>query len=235
MSQGQSNPNYAITPSGKTSIIFPGDYAAADEGSFFTSFLASTASTAVALTTNTIANANPVLAIQNLWTPTLGLSAMSMYLRYIKIVWTTVSTSNTSVNYASVLDPLQAKLTTTGTALSAPVNVNGGSGVASVAKLIAGVNVATAPSSAARQVGAGQVTGAIPVAFDENIFHFGQPVYGGDLIGTQTAVKRVSVPHCPVIIPPLWWYTLGFWGTSWAASAFNFSIEVGWVERPSGQ
>ena len=235
MSQGQANPSYGISHSGKSSIIFPGDYAAADEGSFFTSFIAPTASTAVALTTGATALLNPVLAIQNLWTTTNGLNAMNMYLRYIKILWTVVPTSNTSVNYSTQLDPMPVKLTTTGTAMSAPVNVNGSSNVSSIAKLVAGVNVAAAASSLARQVGYGQVTGAIPVAFDENIIFFGPPSAGGDMVGTQTLVKRISVYHAPVIVAPQEWFILGLSGASWAAAAPTIGFEVGWVERPSGQ
>jgi hypothetical protein len=235
MSQGQANPNYGLSPTGKQSLIFAGDYGAADEGSFYTSFLTSTASTAVALTTNTIAQANPVLAIQNQWTLTSGNNAMNMYLRYIKMLITVVPTSNTTVNYATTLDPMGVKLTTTGTALSAPVNVNGSSTTSSIAKLIGGVNVAAASSSLARQVGAGQITGAIPVAFDEYILNFGSFMGGGDLVGTQTLVKRINVQHAPVIIAPQEWFTLGLWGASWAASAFNVQLEVGWIERPGGQ
>lgn len=232
MSQGVANPNISITTSSKVSHVFPGDYTACDEGSFFVSYLATTTSNAVAMTSNTIANANPVLAIQNQW-PAGG---QSIYLRYVKMFWTTVPTSNTSVNYATSLDPLQTKLTTVGTAMNTPVNLNPNSVQVSKAALWSGVNVAAALSANARQVGSGQVTGAIQVAFDEHIFHFGQPVFGGDQVGTVTLVKRVSVPHAPVIIAPQWWFTLGLWGASWAASAApSLALEVGWIERPSGQ
>lgn len=231
MSQGVSNPSITVTPSAKVAAMFPGDYSAADEGSFFTSYLGATTTTAVALTSNTIANANPILAIQNQWPP----GGYSIYLRYVKMFITAVSTSNTSVNYATSLDPLQVKLTTVGTALSAPANVNSNSGVASKAALWSGVNVAAALSANARQIGSGQVASAIDVAFDEYIFHFGQPVFGGDMIGSVSAVKRISVSHAPVVIAPQWWFTLGVWGASWAASAWTFAIEVGWIERPSGQ
>jgi len=235
MSQGQQNPQYAITQSQKVSTIFPGDYAAADEGSFYTSYIAATASTAVALTTLALGNAHPVLAIQNMWTTASGVNAMNMYLRYIKMVYTVVPTSNTSVNYSLVLDPMPVKLTTVGTAMSTPANVNGNSGIASIASLTAGVNVAAATSSTGRQIGYGQAVGSIPVAFDEHIFHFGQPVFGGDQVGTTTLQKRVSVPCCPVVIAPQEWFTLGLFGASWAADAFNVQIEVGWIERPQGQ
>ena len=231
MSQGQANPNIALTPSSKVMVMFPGDYAAADEGSFFTSTLAATASTTVATTTQVLAQANPVIAMQNR-NPVGG---YNIYLRYIKLAVTVVTTGATSANHVGTIDPMAAKLTTTGTSMGTPVNTNSNSGVLSGLALIAGVSVAAATSPLGRIVHTGQVTGSIPIAFDEWILHFGQPVYGGDMVGTQSLVKRIAVPLPPVIIPPQYWYTLGFWGASWAASAQTYQSEVGWIERPAGQ
>ena len=233
MSQGQSNPSYPISTSSKQSIIFPGDYALADEGSFFVATQAATAATAVACTTQALGDTNPILGINNSWP--VGANSMNIYLRYIKMVTTVVPGSNTSINYSLVLDNLAAKLSTLGTALAAPSNVNSSSGVLSKAVLYGGVNIAAAATTQVRRVGAGQVLGGLGVALDETIFHFGQPVFAGDVNGTITNVKRLSISCAPVIIAPGWWLTLGIWGAGQAASAAQYSFEIGYSERPSGQ
>ena len=231
MSQGQPNTSYPITQSQKFSPIFTGDYAAADEGSYFVSTLAATASTAVACTTQALADTNPAIAIFN------GQSAggYNVYLRYMKVKVTTVGGTNTSKNYSSLVDNLTVKLTTTGTGLSVPANVNTGSSVLSLVTLNGGVNIAAAQTVNGRRVGDGQVTGAVEVAFDEWIFEFGPPVMGKNLIGTTTVVSARTVPHAPVILAPGWWFTMGFWGAAQAAVADTLGWEVGFIIRPSGQ
>lgn len=231
MSQGQANTSYPITTSIKTSAIFTGDYAAADEGSYFVSTLAATASTAVACTTQALADTNPAIAIFN------GQSAggYNVYLRYIKAKVTVVGGSNTSKNYSSLVDNLTVKLTTVGTAMSTPANVNTSSSTLSLVTLNGGVNIAAAQTSNGRRVGDGQVVGAVEVAFDEWIFEFGPPVMGKNLIGTTTLVSARTIPHPPVILAPNWWFTMGFWGASQAASADTFGWEVGFILRPQGQ
>lgn len=231
MSQGQVNPNIGITNSSKVMVMFPGDYATADEGSFFTSYLGATANTAVATTSQALSITSPSLVIHNL----NPLGGYNMYLRYAKFFMTVVTTGATSANHTGIVDSMPAKLTTTGTTMSVPNNTNSNSGVLSGAVLIAGVNIAAALSPAGRIVHVGQVTGSIPIAFDEWILHYGQPVFGGDMVGTQSNPKRIAVPLPPVIVPPQFWYTVGFWGASWAASAQTYGIEVGWIERPAGQ
>lgn len=230
MSQGQANTSFSITSSSKVSNIFAGDFTAADEGSFFTTVQAPTASTAVATTTVVLGQANPVFAINN----QQAAGGYNLYLRYIKLLLTAVGSGNASLNYVATVDTLQAKLTTATTPL--PVsNVNLSSSTVSRGIPYGGVLVAAATSAGGRIVGQGQVTGALQVAQDEYLFLFGQPVYGGDLIGTQTLVKRLSIPMAPIIIGPQQWFTLGFWAASTAAAANTIGIECGWIERPAGQ
>lgn len=231
MSQGQPNANFPISGSSKVMQIFTGDYAAADEGSYFVSTLAATASTAVANTTQALADTNPALGIIN----GQSTGGYNMYLRYIKMKVTVVGGSNTSKNYSSVVDNVLTKLTTTGTALGTPVNVNTSSTVLSKAQLWGGVNIAAAASGNLRRVGDGQVVGAVEVAFDEWVLVFGEPVMGKNLIGTATLVSARTVPMAPVILAPGWTYTIGFWGASQAAAADTYGWEVGWIERPQGQ
>lgn len=231
MSQGVANSNITVSPSIKVMNIFAGDYAAADEGSFFVSTLAATASTAVACTTQALADTNPSLAIYN-GQPTGGYNA---YLRYIKAKTTVVGGSNTSKNYSALVDNLTVKLTTVGTALSTPANVNTNANVLSMLQLYGGVNIAAAQTANGRRVGDGQIVGAVEVAFDEWIFDFGPPVYGKNLIGTTTLVSARTIPMPPVILAPGWWFTLGLWGASQAAAADTIGWEVGVVVRPTGQ
>ena len=211
--------------------IFSGDYAAADEGSYFVSTLAPTASTAVACTTQALADTNPAIGIQN----GQGTGGYNIYLRYIKVRVTVVGGSNTHKNYSALVDNLTVKLTTTGTALGTPQNVNTSSSVASKAALWGGVNIAAAQTGNGRRVGDGLVVGAVEVAFDEWVFDFASPVMGKNLIGTTTLVSARTIPMAPCVLAPGWWFTLGFWGTSQAAAADTFGWEVGYIERPSGQ
>jgi len=231
MSQGQPNTNFPVSGSSKIMSVFSGDYAAADEGSYFVSTLANTASTAVANTTQALADTNPALGMFN------GASAggFNIYLRYIKIRVTVVGGSNTSKNYSAIVEQRTDKLSTTGTALGTPINVNTGSSVLSKMNGWGGVNIAASANSTLRRVGDGQVVGAVEVAFDEWIFDFAPPVMGKNLIGTATLVSARTVPMAPVILAPGWWFTLGFWGASQAASADTYGWEIGYIERPSGQ
>lgn len=234
MSQGQANLNYPITTSTKVAPIFTGDYAACDEGSYYVSTLAGTASTAVACTTQALADTNPALGIYN-GNVAGGTNPYNIYLRYIKATITVVGGSNTSKNYSALVDNLTVKLTTAGTALGTPQSTNTGSSVLSKMSGYGGVNIAAAQTAQGRRVGAGQVVGAVEVAFDEWVFDFAAPVMGKNLIGTTTLVSARTVPMPPVILAPGWWFTLGFWGASQAAAADTIAWEIGFIERPAGQ
>lgn len=231
MSLGQQNINYPVTASQKVAAIYGGDYAAADEGSYYVTTLAATAGTAVACTTQALADTNPMLGLYN----NNAAAGYNIYLRYIKAVMTVVAGSNTSLNYSMVADNLTAKLTTTGTALGTPSNVNMSSSARSGLTGFGGVNIAAAATAQQRRVGAGQVEAGLPVAFDEFLFVFGNQDISAAMVGTQTLVKKIVVPCAPVILAPGWWLTLGLWGASQAASAATMSWEIGYVERPQGQ
>src|SRR5260221_11833894 len=115
MAQGQPNPNYPITGSTKVSSVFPGDYAACDEGSFFVSTLAATASTALALSVQAGADTNPAGGIFN-GQPAGG---YNIYLRYIKVQVTVGAGSRRWQNYSSLGGNSLGKRTTAG---SRPLN-----------------------------------------------------------------------------------------------------------------
>ena len=232
MSTGSANLNVSNQTSSLVRPIFAGDYAAADEGSFFTAYQGLVASTAVATTTQVLGQANPTVAIQN--TAPAG-SGINLYLRYIKLYMSAVTTGATSAQAVGTLDPMANKLTTLGTLMTGPNNVNSSSATASRALVYGGVNVAAATSTAGKIAHTAVLTNSIPIVLDIWVMAFGEPSYTDNLIGTMSLVKKVSISCPPIIIGPQWWYTLGIWGASWAAAAPTYSIEVGWIERPSGQ
>lgn len=231
MSQGQANPNFSLSASSKVLQIFSGDYAAADEGSYFVSTLAATASTAVACTTQALADTNPAITVVN----NQQTGGYNCYLRYIKVKVTVVGGSNTSKNYSAIVEQTPNKFTTAGTAMGVPQNVNTASSTLSAVAINGGVIVAAAAGPTLRRVGDGQIVGAVEVAFDEWIFDFAPPVYGKNLIGTTTLVSARTVPMPPVILAPGWVFAMGFWGASQAAAADTFGWEVGIIVRPTGQ
>jgi hypothetical protein len=235
MSQGLANANIAVSGAQKVVSIFPGDYAAADEGSFFTSWLTPTASTAVATTTQALAQTNPSLAIFN-GSAVGSQFSYNIYLRYVKLLMTAVTTGATTAQHVGTLDNLSAKLTTIGTLMGTPQNTNPNYiNIAAGVALYGGVNIAAASTAAGRIVHTGVVTNSIPIILDTWTLAYGEPASNSNLIGTMTLVKNIVIPLPPVVIPPGWWYTLGFWGASWAAAAPTYGIDVGFIYRPSGQ
>ncbi len=235
MSTGAQAPNVSGQgPSLTVRPIFFGDYAAADEGSYFTAWLAATASTAVATTTQALGTTSPTLVVYN-QNPVGG---YNIYLRTLKLRMTAVTTGATTVEHVGVLAPNIANLTTVGTALSAPNSVNSNSGTTSRAIIYGGVNVCNAPTAipGARIVHTGPVAAIIPIVLDQWKFSYGDVSIGTGftaVIGTTGGDLNVNLP--PVIIAPQWYYTIGFWGASWAASAPTYRIDVGFIERPAGQ
>lgn len=233
MSTGQPNTSFPLSASSKIIPVLNPDYGACDEGSFFVSTLANTASTAVACTTQALADTNPAIAIFNGQPATPG---YNVYLRYIKARVTVVGGSNTSKNYSAIVEQRTDKLSTTGTALGTPVNVDTSSNnLAQGVTLTGGVNIAATANSTLRRVGDGQVNGAVEVAFDNWVFAFGEPASVMSQIGDQTkvSIKVISMP--PVKLAPGWWFTMGFWGASQAASADTYGWEIGFILRPTGQ
>lgn len=230
MSSGTANPNISLSASSKVMPVLSPDYAMADEGSFFVSTLANTASTAVACTTQALADTNPALGLFN----NNSAGGYNVYPRYIKMRVTAVGGTNTSKNYSAIVEQRTDKLSTQGTAIGTPVNVNTSMNNVSRLQGWAGVNIAAAANNTLRRVGDGQVVGAVEVAFDEWIFVFGE-YPAKSLIGTTTLVSARTIPMPPIVLAPGWWLTLGFWGALQAAAADTYGWEIGYIERPAGQ
>lgn len=243
MSSGQQNGNFTNSLSSKGISILTGDEGASDEGSYYI-VTNPTPGTAIATTTSVVDDATgatthaqqkPTMAITNSWGPSSGVLQQNLYLRYLKMFIVQVPTSATSWKYAMRLSPNSAKITTAGTAC-VPVSPNGN--YAQASRAIVSFGAVTATDSASdpgqRLVANGQVSGAIPVALDEWLFTFGDGARSLDLVGTQTLVKRLTVPVGPIIIAPGWTWTLEMWGASNAAAP-SWEFEMGYVERPTGQ
>lgn len=232
MSTGAANSNPSGQQSSMVRPIFFGDYAAADEGSYYTAWLAATANTATATTTQALASTSPSIVIFNS-NPAGG---YNLYLRTLKFRSTAVTTGTTTVEHVGVLNPNAGAQTTVGTPFNVPNNVNSASGTASRAQIWGGVNVMATPAAGSRIAHTGPVSAIIPIALDQWVFSYGDTGSGSNwnaVIGTTGTSLSINLP--PVIIAPQWYYTIGFWGASWAASAFTYRIDVGYIERPSGQ
>jgi hypothetical protein len=234
MSQGGGNPNVSTQGSSVVRPIFFGDYAAADEGSYYTAWLATTAGTAVATTTQALGTVNPAIVVYN-QNPVGG---YNIYMRTVKLRFTTVNTGSTTIEQVGVLAPNIANLTTVGTALSSPNSVNSASGTTSKAIIYGGVNVVTAPTAipGARIVHTGPVASIIPIVLDSWNLSYGDVSVGAGfnaVIGTTGGTLNVNLP--PVIIAPQWYYALSFWGASTSTTAPIFRVDVAYIERPSGQ
>jgi hypothetical protein len=244
MSSGQQNTNVAIAATSKGIAIFGGDQGAADEGSFFV-VTNPAPGTAIATTTSVVDDATgattraqqkPVMVLTNGWTSSSGVLAQNIYLRYLKMFIVQVPTSATSWKYAMRLSPgITTKVTTAGTSC-VPVSPNGNYAQASRAVVSFGAITCTdsTTDTGQRLVANGQISGAIPVALDEWLFTFGDGSKSIDSIGTQTLVKRLTIPVPPIVVPPGWTWTLEMWGASNAAAP-SWEFEMGYVERPTGQ
>jgi hypothetical protein len=176
------------------------------------------------------------MVVGNQWPPSAGVLTQNIYLLYLKMFIVQVPTSATVWKYAMRLSPnLSSKITTAGTVIT-PVNPNSNSGASSKALIQFGTITTTdsTTDTGQRLVANGQVTGAIPVAQDEWNFTFGNQNRALDSIGTQTLVKRLTIPTVPIVIAPGWIWTLEMWGTSNAAAP-SWEFELGYAERPAGQ
>ena len=232
MSTGKANPNVSNQASTVSRILFNGDYAAADEGSYFTSWMAATANTAVAVTTQALGTTSPVLVVFN---GNPAGSGYNVYMRTVKFRITAAQTGLTTVEHVGVLNGSNVTHTTIpATGMSAPVNVNGSSNNSSKTLLYGGVNVTMTPGQLARIVHTGPVAGIIPIVLDSWIFNYGGPSMFGNMQEAVTTTKILTIALPPVIIAPQQYYTLGLWGASMAATAATYRMDVGFIERPSG-
>lgn len=205
--------------------IFSGDYQAAVEGKFFTSWQTTTTNTAVATTTKALASTSPSFVIFN----GQAEGGKNMHLRYVKLALAELGASMDTAEHVGILNSGSVH-TTVGTLMSTPINPNGDSGQGSLAKLYGGVNVMSTPAAASRVVHTGTIDTGLPVVDDAWTFVYGEEGINTNLIGTRTLSHSLTIPIGPVIIAPQQFYTLGFWGDSWAANSFDYRANIGWIE-----
>ncbi len=141
--------------------IFSGDYQAAIEGKFFISWQAAVTNTAVATTTKALASTSPSVVIFN-GQPEGG---KNMHLRHVKLTLSELGASMTHVEHVGILNSGSVH-STVGTLMSTPINANGDSGGASLAKLYGGVNVMETPAASSRVAHTGTVDTGLPVVLD---------------------------------------------------------------------
>ena len=120
MSQGGANPSVSTQNTTPTRSVLMGDYGAADEGSYFHAWLGATSVSASAVTSMALGTSLPMIVINNV-NPVGG---YNVYLRAIKMRYTTAVTGITSVYHVGVLNPTPATITSAGTAMNGPANVN---------------------------------------------------------------------------------------------------------------
>ena len=123
---------------------------------------------------------------------------------------------------------------TVGTAVAMTVaNANSGSSNVTAAALTAGANVTGLPTATSRMVSHGLVQTSIPLAGSTWIWTFGD-VGATTNFGYASVINSITIPAAPVIVAPGWSFQLELWATALAAAP-TFEVEVGYVERFSGQ
>jgi hypothetical protein len=237
-----ANIQFPTASAQKIAGIWNSDHALVDEGSYFVA-LTPTAGTGVAMTTSVVddaatassthAQAAPLLYIGN--TDAKGGSASKTlylkYLRLVQIISAQAWTSATNVQFSWRLDQTP-RYTSGGTQLN-PTNLNPASGSASPSVIYFGANICALPSGAGAMVSRGQIQGTIPLPGDQWIFTFGDVSAPTGTLGAS-AIKNITIPCPPLIVPPGCNLALDIWATTLAAAP-AFEVELGFVARVSGQ
>ena len=233
---------FPTSASQKVAGIWNSDHALVDEGSYF---IATTpiSGTPIAMTTSVVddaatassthAQAAPVLYIQN--TDVMGgPTSRTIYMKYLRLVQIIANqawSSATNAQYSLRLDPT-TRYTSGGTQITAK-SINPTSGVTPGALIYMGAVVTALPSTNGFMVGRGQIQGTIPLPGDQWLFTFGDVVGPTNLLGAS-AIKNITLPCGPIVIPPGYNLTLDIWATALAAAP-QFELEMGFVQRQSGQ
>src|SRR5207248_2749105 len=186
-----------------------------------------------ATSSSTHAQFAPAFLIYNNSSPA-NQNALSIYLRYLKLVVTVAPASATNWKYSLRMDNLNRY--SSGGSVITPVNVNPSSSRNQPAALVYfGAIVPTAlPSANARLVGNGTLDSAIPVIGDQYLLKFGNAAVSMDQLSGGTLAKNMTVNAPPIIVAPGWCLALDMWGTSNAATPASWEFELGHAERLPG-
>jgi len=231
------NANYPTSGSSKVGNLWNSDHALADEGSYFV-VTNPTPGTVITTTTSVVDDAatasathaqfSPWFNIQNGW-GNAGSNAKSTYLKYLRIMLVQVPTSATTWRFAVRTSTLARVITGT---QHTPVNVNGGSSVASPSVVYTGVVTQNLDASN-HLVANGTVGSVIPVTLDQWTFTFGDVSMPTNFLNGAAAAKNVTIPCAPIACGPGGCISFEMWGASNAAAP-TFEYELGFVERQSG-
>lgn len=166
----------------------------------------------------------PYLVIYN------GGSTASIYLAYIRLLDTSVSTGGTGIQFTQGIDPSINRYSSGGTALVTQ-NTNANSTNTSGAVIHAGAVTAAAASASVRNLGNSQFRPVIDVAGDIYEFQYGQaaPTANGHEMGS-TGVGHFILNFPAVVINPNSSYYLNLWKASMSGGV-TFEVHVGWYEK----
>lgn len=201
--------------------------AAADEGSYFTTYNV-TDGTGIA------GHAAPVQADLSL-KPLLhlfnGNSAKSVVVDFVRLRVTAVGAGATTTDFTMWVDKNGATTRTGTGTLATPVNVSPYNAQAAAAVVYFGPVVATAGTGEVR-IDHQRVRSVVPVVEDQYVFVFGASNYGLPAAQALTGTNVVSafVPCPPVVVGPLGNFKLQMWGAS-QSGAHSLEYTIGWYER----
>jgi hypothetical protein len=212
-------------PQSYVGVLGPDMHSFADEGSYFAVNNGQTGIATAAAPTS-FSDTNPFLTVFN----KDSVGGKSIYLDFLTLIATAPGTSGASLQAAVQIDGAVDRYTSGGTDLTnSIVNVNGGAGQGSIAKVRAGNITASAKTTLSRMiVGNRWLSGAIPVAGDSYTLKFG----GVDAVSNMSisTIKKVIENAPKIIIPPQWSCLIHLWLPSQAAAS-SYLPELGWVER----
>ena len=204
-----------------------GAYAHADEGKYFIA-TNPTPGTGIAglAAADGYDDEQALCIIQN--TATAG-SDVRLYLDYIKLQTTVAGTNGTNVTWATHIDE-SARYVSGGTTYT-PTNLNLDSNETANATVYFGAVVASAAGSTAVKLGSGNLRTAITVVGDEYTLDFGGPrVADSGNIVAGSAIAKLRVAHCPVVLSPQDCLILAVNAASQTVAS-QFEFEVGFWER----
>ena len=232
-----------LSGAAKVNAIWQTTHSLADEGAYFVA-TNPIVGTAIAMTTSVIddaltASATHAPNVPYLYMQNRGgvgdVNSKSIYLKYIKLfsrlgdqAWT----SATQALFSMRTDPGGDRRTTAGTALSV-FNINSGASNSTAASFTAGGNVTSLPGALGRIAAHGLIQTTIPLAGSTWIWTFGDTGQSTNF-GYASVINSLTIPVGPLVIAPGWSFQLDIWATALAAAP-TFEVEVGYVERFSGQ
>lgn len=206
--------------------------ALADEGTYFIAHnVTNDASTTLA------GHPAPVLADVTTFTKPLivfrhtggSTSQIRAYLDYIEIEVVTAGALGTSANWAAQLDTGASRYSSGTVETLTTVNPNMQSATTPLLDVKAGPYVATSPSSAARNVGFGQIRAAIEFAGDRTMFLFGgAPNVGANVVAGAASRHTVTMP--PIVLGPTDSFLLALYAPSQNAAGV-YKVRCAWTER----